>query len=86
MSQQCLGSLTMFICHMVYIESKDCLRWSPGSLCRHKDPGLQRQVDPDEPVPQASLVINHGSPQTMDRGHREGGRWDVPDLLHPSNR
>ena len=26
------------------------------------DPGLQRQVDSDEPVPQVPLVINHGGP------------------------
>ena len=57
-----------------------------GTACRHEDPGLQRQVDPDEPVPQVSLVINHGGLQAMDQGHREGGRRDVPDLLHPSHR
>ena len=56
------------------------------AACRHEDPGLRRQVDPVEPLPQVSLVLDHGGYQAMERGHREGRRRDVPDLLHPSHR
>ena len=53
---------------------------------RHEDPGLRRPVDPVEPLPQVSLVLNHGSYQAMEPGHREGRGQNVPNFLHPSHR
>ena len=55
---------------------------------RHEDPGLQRQVNSAEPLPQVSLILNHGGDQTMEMGIKraEDGMFPTFSIPHIADR